>query len=720
MLKNNMNKTKILIILSLIIFNIKFVLYAKKFSLEIKNVLIDIQGVNPDYITKVEKILALKQKTYNNLAAVIRKLEKNKERLYEFYEDKGFDDVSISTSIVFSEKTFLPTFVIKIDEGKPAPVIEKIELEGVKSFPEAVILDLFGLKEGMYYIKRKAKVGLDRIISFYKDRGFAQMEIKDFETDMNLQMTKVNLRISIYEGQKFYVRNIKFVGNKEIPTKKLVRVFGVKKDDLFIPRKIEKGWIKLTNYYFYKTDISAQIAPFVDYYPEEGKVDILVKIDEEKTKDTKVTKDTGRPLPSFDDIENYYVDRIYIEGLEHTNKDIILREITSEIKEEDKITGEAIGNAMNRLYRLGFIKSVDVSFEPTNYKNVDVTFIIEEKEPGLLGFSLMYRPWYGFGVNFQILHFNMFRRCQKLEWSNTYGQRWGEFSLSYSIPWFLNTPLKLSFGTEYSWKNYCYSIPDTWDEFTITYKPNLFIRFRYPLLKDNLAFVTKYHFGFIAISNGDSLYVKQREKEQSESGIDLFLSYTLDLEPFSKQFIHPGIDAEIGYSLYGGIFGQEINVKKYWSSITFRTRSFSGNILSIYFFTSLLQPYGNTSETPIYMRFFPGGFGKLSGYDFWGQVGPPEGGDVEILASIRYLIPIFKVRNVGSCYLVPFFEVGNAWRKVEDIKWNFDAMDDNSFKRSVGVSVGFPVSLCIQYSHGLDAKPAEPSDFYYIGLQQLW
>jgi outer membrane protein insertion porin family len=123
------------------------------------------------------------------------------------------------------------------------------------------------------------------------------------------------------------------------------------------------------------------------------------------------------------------------------------------------------------------------------------------------------------------------------------------------------------------------------------------------------------------------------------------------------------------------------------------------NLLYNQFFTTYQRPDGSgrhvivyrgqfglsTSQTPVYERFFAGGFTTIRGFQFRG-VGPNEngffvGGDFMLLNSLEYQVPVTAKDNI---FLVGFVDSGTVSRRI----YEFD-----DYAVSVGFGVRFTVPM---------------------------
>lgn len=92
---------------------------------------------------------------------------------------------------------------------------------------------------GSKYIESDYKDDKQKIIAFYNERGYRDAKIvKDSFTIVNPK--RIHIFIDINEGHKYFVRNIKWVGNTVYPSEALAQTLGIKKGDVFNQKVLDE------------------------------------------------------------------------------------------------------------------------------------------------------------------------------------------------------------------------------------------------------------------------------------------------------------------------------------------------------------------------------------------------------------------------------------------------------------------------------------------------
>jgi outer membrane protein insertion porin family len=156
----------------------------------------------------------------------------------------------------FVEKGFLNTqvdFIQKEDPDQPNNVIltvnvdkkEKVKIGeitfvGLEFFEKSKLLrQMKGTKEknlnffkSSKYIEEKFIEDKEKLYTFYNDNGFKDFTILS-DSLYNISEDRVGLKIRIYEGQQYYLRNVEWVGNSVYRKEDLAKVFNVDKGTVY-------------------------------------------------------------------------------------------------------------------------------------------------------------------------------------------------------------------------------------------------------------------------------------------------------------------------------------------------------------------------------------------------------------------------------------------------------------------------------------------------------
>ncbi|MBW2064414.1 MAG: outer membrane protein assembly factor BamA, partial [Deltaproteobacteria bacterium] len=189
-----------------------------------------------------------------------------------------FTDVTIET-----EKG--PKGKVVIISVKEKPSIAKISFEGNKKIKDKDLIKEIGLK--LYSILDRAEVtnSINRLKDYYHKKGYYGVEIK--ENILELPNNEVAIVYQVNEGEKVYIREIRFIGNKEFDDEELKDAITTKekgffswftKSGLLDRKRLEFDREKLLSFYYNHGYIKAKVGePKITY--EKGKgITITIEI----------------------------------------------------------------------------------------------------------------------------------------------------------------------------------------------------------------------------------------------------------------------------------------------------------------------------------------------------------------------------------------------------------------------------------------------------------
>ena len=156
--------------------------------------------------------------------------------------------------------------------------------------------------------------------------------------------------------------------------------------------------------------------------------------------------------------------------------------------------------------------------------------------------------------------------------------------------------------------------------------------------------------------------------------------------------------------LAGGVLGGNKDFYRLQGGASFYAPHFGRFVFESRVRTGVVNAYGNSSEVPIFERFFGGGSGTIRGFRER-RVGPrdpksndPIGGEAMFIGSLEEVMTLVKdEKNRPILKGSGFFDVGDVWRRVGDYGQSFKAgvgigARVNSPIGPVRIDVGYPVS----------------------------
>ena len=162
-----------------------------------------------------------------------RKLHLDKINLINHYNSLGFLEVEVDYHMEYVDKTDIKIKFIVI-EGLQYQ-INNIEIFGNKIFSTEEIAKEIGLNKNNYFNPIKLNESLKRIKNKYLDKGKALIKIVD---EVYKENEKINIRINIFEGNTYYVGDIKIHSNEKINESHIYRELLFSSGDKYSHSKI--------------------------------------------------------------------------------------------------------------------------------------------------------------------------------------------------------------------------------------------------------------------------------------------------------------------------------------------------------------------------------------------------------------------------------------------------------------------------------------------------
>jgi outer membrane protein insertion porin family len=177
------------------------------------------------------------ENTINNAVNIIKK----------FYIEKGYFNTSVKvTQVQDSTQKNRMLVTMKIDKNQRVK-IKEIYFTGNVAVPSKKLRramkktkrrdwNIFNTSK---YIEAQYKEDKGKIIDYYNDHGYRDAKILSDSIQI-INPKRINLYINLFEGPKYYFRNIKWVGNTKFPTILLSSMLGIKKGDVFNQQIMDK------------------------------------------------------------------------------------------------------------------------------------------------------------------------------------------------------------------------------------------------------------------------------------------------------------------------------------------------------------------------------------------------------------------------------------------------------------------------------------------------
>ncbi len=361
------------------------------------------------------------------------------------FDEKGFknaevnivqrDDVSAENQVILDinidkkEKVKVNSIVF---EGNTALSELKLRRTMKKTSQKGYFLTLFKPKK---FIEEKFKEDKQLIIDKYNELGYRDAKIVSADVTPHNEKT-VDLKIKIDEGQKYYLRNVSWVGNTLYSTDWLNYVLNMKKGDVYNQKKLNERLMTdedaVGNLYYNNGYLFYQLDP-VEVNIEKDSIDLEMRIYEGK---------------------QATINKVIINGNDRLYDHVVRRELRT--KPGALFSKEDMERSYREIAQMGHFnpENIDISPEPNPEEGtVDLVYNLESKANDQIEFSA---GWGQTGVigklSLKFTNFsarNLFRRSDNYKGilpqgdgqtltisGQTNAQYYQSYSFSFFDPWF--------------------------------------------------------------------------------------------------------------------------------------------------------------------------------------------------------------------------------------------------------------------------------------------
>ncbi len=618
-------------------------------------------------------------------------IDKAEQELKRAYVGKGMYAAEVVATVTPLERNQVAVY-FNIDEG-PVAKIQEINFIGNDVFSESTLKSEMQLKTGGWlswyskdnlYSKQKLTADLENIRSYYLNRGYLEFVIESTQVSITPDKKGIYLTISIREGNKFTVKDVRLAGELLGKEAELMQLVTLKPGDTFSSAKLTestKAIAEILGSYGYAF---ANINPQPDIRRELSEVDLTLVID------------PGRRV---------YVRQVKVSGNAKTRDMVIRREMRQ--FESSWFDSDKIDLSKKRLGRLGYFTETDVSTEdvPGSPDQVDVNVKVTEKPTGAVtlgaGFSSTEKLILSAGINQE----NAFGTGTAVGLNMSLGKINQSLALSNYDPYFTEDGISRYTDLYYRSSKPLYYVGDP-DYQIKSVGSN--IKFGVPYTEvDRVFFGTGIEaFQIKSTVNTPQPYLNYMidygvaapgyPSSLNTYNIPVTIGWSRDgrdsaLIPStgSLQQLNAEVGTPLGNMMFYRIFGQ---YQKY--------HSFSkGNILSFNGEVGYGEAYGKY-PFPITKNYYVGGIGSVRGYAP-GSLGPtfynvntglnqPTGGQSKIVSNVEYTVPVPGSGVDKTLRVFGFVDGGNVY--------------------------GENINLVLRYSYGLGLSwisPLGPLKFSY-------
>ena len=542
---------------------------------------------------------------------------------------------------------------IKVKEGKVS-TIKGVNIVGATVFDRDELLELFQLKKSHWmswyssddkYSREKLSGDLERLRSYYLDRGYIHFNITSTQVSISPDKEGVYVTVNIDEGQQFTVKNIKLAGDLAIEPGEVESLLLVQEGQTFSRQLVTSSEEMITHRLGNEGYTFAKVAGIPTPNPDDNTVDITFFVE------------PGRRA---------YVRQINFSGNVKTKDEVLRRELRQ--MEGASANAEQIEQSRARIERLGYFQQVNVETVPVPGSGdlVDVNYTVEEQPSGSITASVGWSQSDGLILGGSISQENFLGSGNRVALSLNSSNIRKHYSFSFFDPYYTIDGVSRGYSLYYSKANFRESEISTFN----VDRTGADVTFGYPISEiSNLRFGVGVDNSKLKGGRNTARQVQQFLDQQGDNFTNLtgnigIYQSTLNnsllptrgwSQSLSTEVTIPGSDLSFYKLNYRGQYFQPLT-----EDLTLRLASNLG----------YGGGYGDTSELPFYENYYSGGFGSVRGYRD-NTLGPrvlqsngefdPLGGNILIEGTAEVLFPLPFIKDRRRLRTSVFFDVGNIF-----------------------------------------------------------
>jgi len=258
---------------------------------------------------------------------------------------------------------------ITIKEGEISG-IRQINIVGNQIFPDELLRDPFELETpGMWtwlseddrYAREKLGGDLEKLRSYYMDRGYADFKVESTQVTVSPDRRGIYITINIREGEVYRVKETKILGDLPVPEADLRQLVLIRDGGQFSMARVTASSDLMAQRLGRDGFAFAEITPFPELDRETKEVTLTYLVEAGK---------------------RAYVKRINFNSDSTTNDDVYRREMRQ--FEGSWLTNSLVDRSRLRIARLPFVEDVQHKVErvPGSDDQVEINYDITERSAG--------------------------------------------------------------------------------------------------------------------------------------------------------------------------------------------------------------------------------------------------------------------------------------------------------------------------------------------------
>jgi outer membrane protein insertion porin family len=568
---------------------------------------------------------------------------------------------------------------IDISEGLVAKV-RRISIIGNHVFSERTLVNEMDLTTTGYitfftqtdrYSEEKLDSSVDKIRSYYMDRGYLKFEVKSAQAEITPDRKSIYITVVISEGERYTVSSVDVTGDQIIPRDEIMKYVRVKPNTTFSRKQVMDSQKAISQAYGNKGYMFASVSVHPSVNDAAHTVALAFDVHAGK---------------------RAYVRQVTFSDNVRTN-DIVLRREIQQLEGAPAATSR-MEDSKQRLLMLPYIKDADMSVKPVPgvEDQVDVNYKVKEESSAQASAKLGYSQAYGLIVGAGVNQKNFLGTGNTLGLNFNANRYQKFFGIDYSNPYYTEEGISRSISFSVSRVN-----PQGAGVGVGAYTTNAYslgVLYGIPLgqealARTRLAVGLSYQNLLVNLKNGVSnqiiTFVNEHSRHSQEADIKIGLARdTRNRAIFPTRGTIQSLFLDTFVPLDKG-------------SVGFYTLNYAGKSYQPIWEDKFILlgkanlGYGNafngSRNFPFFSNYYAGGIDSVRGYQNY-SLGPkdsngkPFGGNVLADASLGLIFPNYISDNLRTTL---FVDAGNVYTTADNLVYGGLSTMTGPLRYSVGI-----------------------------------
>jgi outer membrane protein insertion porin family len=345
-----------------------------------------------------------------------------KKAIVGVYREEGFPLAAVTSVRTRERDKGKVEVTFEVNEGKKVRV-KTIEFDGNDSFEASKLRKVMDTRlkswwRGGKFKQETLEEDIEKIVKFYQSKGFRDAKVTGHQLTYSEDQASLFIAISVEEGDLYYMGSTEWSGNNALGTEELNRMVAYEHGEHYDIEKLEKTMVDVYS-----------------LYAEYGYIFVVVDREE------KVTEGAVDVRFSIEEAQPSHIRHVRIAGNDKTKEKVVRRELL--VRPGQMFKRSTLVRSQREVYTLGFFEDVLIDYQVNEPPDIDLIFRVKEKQTGTATAGAGFTSDAGLTGFVELGHNNLFGNGQSVMLHVERGSRRNNLDLSFTEPWFLDTPTSL-------------------------------------------------------------------------------------------------------------------------------------------------------------------------------------------------------------------------------------------------------------------------------------